>query len=332
MVFEKDTDGKSAQVQNHQSVFTTAQNMGDQNGERLLDLRVDTAFKHVFGQKVFMLHLLNALLVREDKIADIVYNPTEALPAYNLGKKVIFDLKCTTERGEIFIVEMQYNSQPYFKERALYYMARTLDDQLRTKDKEITDAKDDEERKKKWKKYKLDPVYGVFITNFRLEQESRVIRDVVLCDQLNEGKRFSDILRMFFLELPSLTDPSQCDTILKKWIYVINNFRTMEKMPFTEEFPVFAQLREKAREFNLTKEEQVQYEYELRNFIAYDGGLFLAEENGFRKGEAKGRAEAEAKAQIEKLETARKLISEEGWSVEKAASFLGLSPEEITQD
>ena len=95
----------------------------------------------------------------------------------------------------------------------------------------------------------------------------------------------------------------------------------MQLMPFTEEFPVFAQLREKAREFNLTKEEQVQYEYELRNFIAYDGGLFLAEENGFKKGEAK-----------KALDTARKLISEEGWSVDKAASFLNLSPEEITLD
>ena len=66
----------TAQVQPHQIGLTTAHNMGDQNGERLLDLRVDTAFKHVFGQKVFMLDLLNALLVREDKIVDIVYNPT----------------------------------------------------------------------------------------------------------------------------------------------------------------------------------------------------------------------------------------------------------------
>ena len=117
----------------------------------------------------------------------------------------------------------------------------------------------------------------------------------------------------------------------------------MQLMPFTEEFPVFAQLREKAREFNLTKEEQVQYEYELRNFIAYDGGLFLAEENGFKKGEAKGkaegraegkaegRAEAEAKAQKEKLETARKL-KELGIDINIISEATGLSPEEITQD
>ena len=106
----------------------------------------------------------------------------------------------------------------------------------------------------------------------------------------------------------------------------------MQLMPFTEEFPVFAQLREKAREFNLTKEEQVQYEYELRNFIAYDGGLFLAEENGFKKGEAKGREEGRAEGEAKKaLETARKL-KELGINVSIISQATGLSPEEIIVD
>ena len=100
----------------------------------------------------------------------------------------------------------------------------------------------------------------------------------------------------------------------------------MQLMPFADEFPVFAQLREKAREFNLTKEEQVQYEYKLRNFIAYDGGLFLAKENWFKKGEVQGRAEGEAQ---KALETARKL-KKLGIDINIISEATGFSPEGIT--
>ena len=109
----------------------------------------------------------------------------------------------------------------------------------------------------------------------------------------------------------------------------------METMPFTDN-PFFKDLDEAARFYSMPLTEQEEYEYLQRNRLIRqlneDFKIKKAEEKGLAKGEAKGRAEAEAKAQKEKHETARKLISEEGWSIEKAASLFGLSPEEITQD
>ncbi|MCQ2268123.1 MAG: hypothetical protein MJZ83_04560, partial [Bacteroidaceae bacterium] len=80
-------------------------------------------------------------------------------------------------------------------------------------------------------------------------------------------------------------------------------------------------------------EEQVQYEYELRNFIAYDGGLFLAEENGFKKGEAKGReegrVEGEAKGKAEERLALALKFKELGTDVSIIQQATGLTLEEI---
>ncbi|MCQ2268747.1 MAG: hypothetical protein MJZ83_07750, partial [Bacteroidaceae bacterium] len=144
--------------------------------------------------------------------------------------------------------------------------------------------------------------------------------------------------------LPFIKYEENCTSFLEKLTYVINNSRFMETMPFTDN-PFFKDLDEAARFFNMPLTEQEEYEYLQRNRLIRqlneDFKIKKAEEKGLAKGEAKGReegrAEGEAKGKAEgkaeeKLETARKLISEEGWSVEKTASFIGLSPEEITQD
>ncbi|MCQ2268234.1 MAG: hypothetical protein MJZ83_05125 [Bacteroidaceae bacterium] len=79
--------------------------------------------------------------------------------------------------------------------------------------------------------------------------------------------------------------------------------------------------------------EQEEYEYLQRNRLIRqlneDFKIKKAEEKGEAKGREEGRAEGEARG---KLETARKLISEKGWTLKETAHFLCISPEEITQD
>lgn len=294
-------------------VLTTSPASVGRDGNENLDLRLDTAFKHIFGQEVFMIDLLNSVLNRDDKITKLTYNPTESIPEYKDGKKVIFDLKCTTQSGEIFVVEMQYSYQLYFRDRALYYMARNLSSQLVNGDSRAEKPP-----------YGLNPVYGIFLTCFKLDKEPRVMRDIVLCDRLNEYQQFSDRLRMIFLELPALKSPDECDTDMKKWIYVINNYRTMETMPFTDDKPIFKQLEEKAKLHALTPAEQELYEADFMNYWAYTGSMEYAE----MKGRAEGRAEGEAKGIFS---AALKLIKEKGWSIAEAASFFGIPESELVQ-
>ena len=273
--------------------------IGSEENNPPLDLRYDTAFKMIFSEKIFMIALLNSILNRTEKITDITYRPTESLPRFVIGKKVVFDLKCTLSTGEIIIVEMQYASQSYFKERALYYVARNIDSQLQRLDDEVDNARTQEELLKKLKEYRIDPVCGIFITDFSLEKEERLMRDIWLTDAMDGDRRFSDKMHLVFLELPALKSWEECDTELKEWLYIIKNSKHMEQIPFVEDKPIYKQLAEKARYANLTPEEQELYELDRRNEMAYMHSLLYAkmeaEEKGRAEGEAKGFAIGEAK-------------------------------------
>ena len=345
MVYRKHTDEKAAQVQSSSIQTTTSQGLvspsGSQESEHLLDLRKDVAFKAVFSEKKFLIDLLNSILNREDEITDLTYNPTESMPEFVIGKKVIFDLKCTLSTGDIILVEMQFASQDYFRERALYYMARNIDHQLQKKDDEVINALTDEERMEKFQHYRVDPVCGIFILNFMLDDVPRVVRDVGLTDAQDGHRLFTDKFRMLFLELPALEREEDCDTDLKKWLYMIKNSRNMtqETVPFTKEKPIFVQLAEKAKYAALTPQEQDLYDQYRRNEMAYLGSMYKArreameegeargEARGLAKGEARGRAEGEAKG---KRDTARKLKAL-NIPVSVIAESTGLSEEEISE-
>ena len=74
----------------------------------------DVGFKKIFGQEMtkdLLIDFLNDLLVDEKHIIDITFLDKEILPEYMGDRGVIYDIYCTTESGEQFIVEMQ-NKQP----------------------------------------------------------------------------------------------------------------------------------------------------------------------------------------------------------------------------
>lgn len=70
----------------------------------------DIGFKKIFGQEVtkdLLIDFLNDLLVDEKHIIDITFLDKEILPEFMGDRGVIYDIYCTTENGEQFIVEMQ---------------------------------------------------------------------------------------------------------------------------------------------------------------------------------------------------------------------------------
>ena len=86
----------------------------------------DWGFKRIFGDKELLMDFLNSLLEGERVITDLSYLNTERQPDENDGRKTVYDLYCKTDTGEYIIVEMQNRRQTYFKDRALYYMAKSV--------------------------------------------------------------------------------------------------------------------------------------------------------------------------------------------------------------
>ena len=129
---------------------------------RFINPFTDVGFKRIFGQEInkdLLIDFLNGLLEGEKHIVDIRFLDKEVLPAFAQDRGVIYDVYCTNESGEQFIVEMQNRPQVNFRERALYYLSRAVARQG--------------ERGADWQ-FRLKAVYGVFFMNFCLVHTSCV--------------------------------------------------------------------------------------------------------------------------------------------------------------
>ena len=196
----------------------------------------DWGFKHIFGQEItkgLLLSFLNDLFAGEFAIKDLTFKNTERLGFTKDGRGVVFDIYCTTDTGKQIIVEMQNRAQAHFIDRSLYYSARAIADQG---------------RKGEWD-YMLVPVYTVCFLNFddsRLPQ-GKFRTDMILADRDN-GKALSDKLRVVYLKLPLFNkDEEECANDFERWIFVLKNMSTLERMPFLAQNAVFRRLAEKRR-------------------------------------------------------------------------------------
>ena len=244
-------------------------------------------------------------------IVDLKYLDKEKIGLSDGDRSLIYDILCKTDSDEYIIVEMQNKSQPFFKNRAIYYMSRSIVEQG--------------ERGSEWE-YDIKAVYLVAFLNFKLGDISQEFRtDVALMD-MKTLKPFSDKERMIFLQLPYFTkDLDDCTDIFEKLIYVLKHMEILQRMPFLAQDAVFKRLSEIAEVAALSKEERRQYDESLRHYrdtIAVMHGQYL-------EGESKGRAEGRAEGRDERtLEIARKLKAD-GMPVEQITKYTGLTAEEI---
>ena len=269
---------------------------------RFINPFTDIGFKKIFGQEVtkdLLIDFLNDLLVDEKHIIDITFLDKEILPEFMGDRGVIYDIYCTTENGEQFIVEMQNKQHVHFRERALYYLSKTVARQG--------------EKGAEWK-FDLKAVYGVFFMNFRLDNLPHKLRtDIVLTDR-DTHEQFSDKLRFIFIELPAFSKEEQeCETDFERWIYVLKNMETLKRLPFKARKAVFERLEKLASKANMTQEERAQYEEEWKVYNDYFNTLDFAEKKGMQK---------------EKEVTAR-IMKSKGLSLELISECTGLTTEEI---
>lgn len=278
----------------------------------------DVGFKKIFGQEVtkdLLIDFLNDLLVDEKEIRDIKFLDKELMPEYMGDRGVIYDIYCTTENGEEFIVEMQNRQQVNFRERALYYLSRTISRQG--------------ERGTDWK-FNLKAVYGVFFMNFRLDNMPHRLRtDIILADR-ETHEQFSDKLRFIFIELPAFNkEEEECETDFERWIYVLKNMETLKRLPFKARKSVFEKLEKIVDIASLSKEEREKYDESIKVYRDSLVTMAFAEEKGKKEGIEIGIEIGKEEGHVEeRLEIARNLKSM-GMDVDGICKATKLSIEEI---
>ena len=278
----------------------------------------DWGFKKIFGQEVtkdILITFLNSLLEGEHVITDLTFLDKEQLSETKDMRGIIYDVYCTTDKGERIIVEMQNRDQTHFIDRTTLYIAKAIANQG---------------QKGSWD-YELDAVYGVFFMNFKsMELDNDKLRtDIVLSDK-ETHKMFTDKVRMIYLQLPCFTkSEAECNTLFDCFIYTLKNMEILDRMPFMAKNAVFKKLAEIADVNTLTQEEHEKYDSSIKvlrdNIAVYQGAIREGEmkgmEEGIKTGLAKGRQEG-------RIETIKMLLAS-GMPIEQIATALNVDIEEL---
>ncbi len=274
--------------------------------EKYINPFTDYGFKRLFGEepnKDLLLDFLNELLVEEQgKITELTYLKNENLGATELNRKAIFDLYCTNEKGEKFIVELQKTKQKFFKDRSIYYSTFPIREQA---------------KKGSFWNFELKKIYTIAILDFVFDEDknepNKFRYDIKLSD-IETKKVFYDKLTFIYLEMPKFNKKAnELETRFEKWLFVLKNLHKLEKIPSELKENIFLKLFKTAEIAKFSQEEYLDYEDSLKYYRDIKNSLDTAREEGETKG---------------KLEVAKKLL-ENGIDIEVIILSTGLSKTEI---
>ena len=286
---------------------------------KYIDPLVDFAFKKIFGSepnKDLLIAFLNEVFRGRKHIVDLVYNKNEHPGDIKEEGAAVFDLLCTGDNGERFIMEVQRARQGYFKERALFYTSRLISDQA------------PKGKRSAWG-YNIAEVYLIaLLEDFTLEDSPAhtYLHDICLCNR-DTGEIFYDKLGYTYIELSKFvkTD-TELETDLDKWLYFLKNMPRMDRLPVYLRKPIFEKLFSIAEYTNLTREEKTMYDQNLKRKWDNQNVLDYAVNEAVKE----AREEERIKAFEEKKAIAREM-KKDSLPLAQISKFTKLSIEEIEQ-
>jgi len=257
---------------------------------RYINPYTDFGFKRLFGEeasKDLLIDFLNAFLPEKHQVKTLTFRNTEQRGEADYHRKAVYDIFCTGENGEHFIVEMQQAEQNWFKDRAVFLSSFPIRDQAVPG--------------KKWD-FQLKAVYLIAVLGFEYDKEEerrKLQRNVTLKDQ--DGDLFYDKLQFIFLQMPLFTKTeSELKTRKDKWFYFLKNLPDFSDIPSILREPIFEQAFAIAEVSKMLPDALRQYEESLITYWDNQNVLDTAE----ARGEARGRAEVARGMKHKGLDTA----------------------------
>jgi len=276
--------------------------------EKYINPFTDYGFKRLFGEepnKDLLLDFLNELLKKEQgKITELQYLKNENLATTELNRKAVFDLYCTNEKGEKFIVELQKTKQKFFKDRTIYYSTFPIREQA------IVGSE--------WN-FELKKVYTIAILDFVFDEDKnqpdKFRYDVKLTD-IETKEIFYDKLTFIYLEMPKFNKKAEeLETRFEKWLFVLKNLHKLDRIPDNLRENIFLKLFETAEISKFNPKEYQEYEDSLKYYRDLKNSLDTAREEGKIEG---------------KIEVAKNGLKE-GLPIEIIKKLTGLTEKEISK-
>ena len=185
----------------------------------------DYGFKATFGNEantLFLRKALQVLIKSEIPIKEVKFDKNTFEGITQDGRSGIFDLACTDENDNHFIVEMQYGDAPYFVQRMKFYALHKFNAMV---------------KRGKFDYGTLTKIYCVAILANDILPYPQFHTVANLRDE--QGELFDDQMTFITVELDKFTlQEVDCQTDLQKLIYTM---RTIHTHTFTNpiQFPKF---------------------------------------------------------------------------------------------
>ncbi len=293
--------------------------------QKYIDPFTDFGFKRLFGEedsKDLLKDFLNELLRDEEQsIVELSYLNNEQLGNSQVDRDAIFDIYCTNENGDRFIVELQKAKQNYFKDRSVFYSTFPIQEQAR--------------KGSEWN-FKLKAVYTIGILDFVFDDDKnsdKYLYHVKLTEQQTQ-QVFYDKLTFIYLAMPKFTKPlTELEDHFDKWLYIFKNMSTMQEVSASLQGGIFDKVFEKARVSQLNRDELYRYEGSLKYYrdaknerdTAKDEGIEIGREEGIEIGKEIGKEEGELNKSLEIAKNALTM----GLAIKDIMQLTGLTVEEI---
>ncbi|MCL2102230.1 MAG: Rpn family recombination-promoting nuclease/putative transposase [Fibromonadales bacterium] len=246
---------------------------------RFAQLTLDFIFKKVFASESrqsedFLISLIESFLGEylQGKIKKIQLLPNEQRSKSRKQRAAVFDLHCTDNNGNRFIIEMQLAKRDFFMGRILFYLSLTIAGIV-----------------KKGKDYKFDlpRIYSLSFLNFEpdlLAGSKDIVNHIGLTNLKHPEKRHSDVHIALVVLTRFKKTLEQCKTTFDVWLYLFKNLHKLDEVPERFRRDKFRGVFEIAEISNFNERELREYEAEMKYLDDYNATIAYADKSGFGRG------------------------------------------------
>lgn len=292
---------------------------------RLMDLKIDYAFKQLFGNeknKDIMVVFLNAVLQKTNRkqIRDVTFLNIEAGGEYVDDKQSRLDLLVITDDDERINVEIQFTNKYNMIKRSLYYWSGIYRSPL----------------KKRMNYEELSTVITINILNFSLFEQTERFHTRYHLYEDEEHFKLTDVMEFHFIEMPKLIKAWKENTldpwndVLARWLLLLGLVDHRKNQVYED---IYRELEEIAMKDETLKNAFQNWE-ELsmspEEFLAYESRLkrILDEEAAQRELELRKQEIEQKKQEVEQI---KREVEHDKHKIEKSKREVKLMKQEVEQ-
>lgn len=298
---------------------------------RLMDLKIDYAFKQLFGSeknKQFTVVFLNAILQRSEReeIKDISFANIEDGGETKEDKQSRLDILAVTNAGEWINIEIQFTNQYDMIKRSIYYWAGIYRRPLL----------------KRMNYKELNPVIAINILNFDIFTQTDRFHTTFHLYEDQENFKLTNVMEFHFIEMSKLMSDWKADklnpwnNVLARWLLMLGMVDHRNKHVYEDVFKELEGIAMKDdklysafqnwEKLSSTEEEMIAYEARMKRIVDEEAAIReakLREEAAREEGESKGEKKA--------MEAVARRLLEKGLDIEMIAEVTELEKERVIE-